>query len=150
MKKLKRQDKRKKLIKDLFEELKGSIIKYNPDNVKIKFRVQKGYSGNSSGVTYWSDKDSDKLDLLSIKLNLYSFKRRYKEGYTDYYYKDRGRFLNNYILHNRKNALKFILLHELAHCKIALHNKTNYSKVDKSNNERLADRIAIKLLNKGT
>lgn len=103
-------EKRKKLVHDL-------IKKNIPSNfnrkliIKIidKENISSGYSKIKSII------DTRTGDIKStIYIDLIALKDRIKSGYSDDYYKGRKNKLN-FVLHNKKLALHFVILHELGH-----------------------------------
>ena len=61
------------------------------------------------------------MDLISL------YADRVKNGYNDnYYYNGRGKRLN-FVICNKKLALRFVILHELGHCKLReVNNNSEY------------------------
>ena len=126
--------KQKALIQKLFK----AIIADNPELqcLNIELDITEGY-GNDSNCY------SDDRKLIFIKLN--TIENRAKEGYTNFYYAFRSNKINPYILNNRHNVYRFVLLHELAH---ALHyyNTKGQCRDDTLGKEFFADDYALSKL----
>ena len=106
----KRKLKRKLYIRKLVKHY-ISKEKYNKD-VKLRVIDKDKISRGCSFVNHYINKHIITLDLISL------YSDRVKNGYNDnYYYNGRGKRLN-FVKGNKKLALRFVILHELGHCKL--------------------------------
>ena len=113
--------KRKTYIKKLYKEL--AIETVGKTNLKyIKLIILGRYGRGTSYCKSWIASDTQ-LPHIVIGLNLYALENRIIEGYNDGYYPSRIERLNKHILHNRHNALRFMLYHELRHAWQRLNNR---------------------------
>jgi len=103
-------EKRKKLIYDLIKKnipsdfnRKLTIKIIDKDDTSRGFSRIKSCFNPKTGKT----KSNIYIDLIALK-------DRIKSGYSDDYYKGRKNKLN-FVLHNKKLALHFVILHELGH-----------------------------------
>jgi len=104
-----RKLKRKLYIRKLF---KHYITKEKLNNIKLRIIDKDYFSRGYSYAQHYINKHKITLDLISI------YKDRIKNGYDDnYYYKGRFNRLN-FVIGNKRLALRFVILHELGHCKL--------------------------------
>jgi len=132
-----KEKRQEELLKKLFKNIVGNIPELK--NLTTIIKITKNPFKKANG--YWFTKDIIELNLLTIK-------NRTKQGYEADYYRNRDKKINPYILNNRHNVYRFILLHELGHaldcfnCKNVIYyrNKSTYEK------ESFADKFALNKL----
>ena len=111
-----RKIKKRKLINNLIND---TINKLHLKNVKVnlidKNEKSKGFSASMS---------NKKLTRHKIIIDLIGLKKQIREGYTNDYYTGRAERLS-FVKNNKKLALYFVILHELAHIILRL-NKNNF------------------------
>ncbi len=122
-----RQRKYEFLVKKLFIKLAKITLGDRYKKVKLKISYDEH---NFVNTFYW--------DEQKIILQYYSIAKRIKKGYDNSYYEKRHEKIDKIIHNNRRNSIRFILLHELKHSLQLLENKEQ--------NELQADDYAIKIL----
>jgi len=129
-----RQKKRRaELIKKLFEDIAQETIE--PENI---YRVKLSISETTKTGVNWCCSYADGTCKIKIEIN--AIKRRVLNGYENCYYSDRKLRVDKYVLHNKHNAIRFALYHELKHAKDRLIDR------EKETSEFDADGWAIKHL----
>jgi hypothetical protein len=133
-----REYNRKKLIKKLFKNIAKDIPSDIPTELRIN--ADDNYSKCYSFVNYYNFKNKITLSLIGLK-------ERIKWGYSNDYYSGRHEKLA-FVLHNKKLALRFILLHELGHT--VMRKELGLEEMHKSKEvcEKFADDFAIEQLKK--
>lgn len=133
---LKQTAKREELIRELFEKIASETI--GVENIKkVSFIL---LYHNHYGCN-WCEAYEDKNKLhIKIGIELPAIRKRTKIGYEEVYYSGRKLKVDKYILHNRHNAIRFALYHELKHAKDMIRNS------EKVSSEFYADEWAIKHL----
>ena len=131
-----REAKRKKLIQKLFRNLAIITLGVKYQEVKLKFK----YDDSDLSNRFWFRK---KLVEFSPK----SVNYRIKDGYNDGYYNGRKEKLDKIIHNNKKNCIRFIMLHEIYHYKQFYFDKKTVS-YPKQKRELEADNYAITTLKK--
>lgn len=142
--------KRNYLLKKLCNSLQADILKsYNKDNTIIKTRItDKKNISHMSAKGKFKGKNICYIDNITITLSIPQLKRIYKLGMKNgfkEYYTGRHANIDSITLHNRKKMYLFGICHELGHAKMLLHGKLQ-GKINHINNEKLADKIAFKLI----
>lgn len=123
-----RRLKRKRYIRKLF---KHYYLKTPTNKTVLQIIDNDDKSQQSSSASHWGDgRHRIILDLPSL------YNVRVKIGFNNGYYPDRNTRLY-FVKNNKKLALRFIILHELAHC--ALRERG-------ANSEYRADTYAIEVL----
>lgn len=143
-------NRRNKLLKGLCNSLQADILKsYNKDNTIIKTRItDKKNRSHMSAKGKFKGKNICYIDNITITLAIPQLKRIYKLGMKNgfkEYYNGRHENIDSITLHNRKKMYLFGICHELGHAKMLLHGKLQ-GKTNHINNEKLADKIAFKLI----
>ncbi len=147
----KRELKRKGLIRDLYRKLLDDCIDKKYHRI-IKFRINNKinlvaqtvcYSKNTRILTGFNNSvNSGKLIKSIIVINLKSLENECNNGYKNVYYQGRADNLN-FVIHNKKLGLKFVLLHEIRHTRQRIENLQFKSKGDR---EFDSDNFAINYL----
>lgn len=124
---------REELIRKLFNEVTHNTISPK-DRHKIKIILLYTTIYKTNRCRWYDD------GTFEILIELETVKGRSINGYSNDYYFDRKLRTDKYILHNRHNALRFVLYHELKHVADLLKNP------EKAPSEFGADSWAIKHL----
>jgi hypothetical protein len=134
---------RKRLVRNL------ALYYIRKSNIKSKVSL---YINDNEYISRGSSRVYHDYNLHKITLDLPSiYKDRIKNGYGASYYTGRGERLN-FVIGNKKLALRFVILHELGHCinedKDRAENKDNIYDKNCYNTELQADNWALKQLKK--
>ena len=139
---MKKELKRKLLIRELFNKIKGD---FNIQNTSLDFEDDKEINGSCA----MQKKIDNKVHAI-IKLSIHGFGVRIKKGYTNYYYPKRHNRLA-FVKNNKHVLVRFVILHELGH---VIHGikciKENleYKWTGKETRERFADNFALHHIDK--
>lgn len=126
---------RAELIKKLFEDIAQETI--DPENIhRIRLTILYTQDGYNFCRRHVSNSN------FTIGIELYAIKKRTLKGYSNGYYPGRKLKIDKYILHNRHNAIRFVLYHELKHAKDFIENRIEREDIE----ELKADEWAIKHL----
>lgn len=138
-----RKNRQKRILRrnNLIKKLIANLA----DGEKIRYRIQKNIQSGGRYNLY-----SNKVTISPYNIRHYRIKDGYK-GAGDYYI-NRGSKINPYILHNYKNCLRFIILHEIGHAKFC-KKYIGYKNFDiwagkQKRHERFADAYALRQLKK--
>jgi len=135
---------RNRLIRRLFNYYKKEL---QAEGLPIKLMIQnKGNMYGSSRAHYIFQYYGNYTGRVAkVILNIRAIDQRIKEGYGEDYYKGRNIRLA-FVLHNRHICLRFILLHELAHCISYLRGNLNRINHKDHSHEVYADSFALEHL----
>lgn len=132
---IKQAIKREELIRKLFEDIARKTIGLeNIHKVRLTILYSSHFGCN------WCECQGN--DSIKIGIELPAIKKRVAKGYEDCYYSDRKLKTDKYILHNRHNAIRFALYHELKHAKDFIEHKYE----EREREEFEADEWAVKHL----
>lgn len=143
----KRLLKRARLTKKLFYNLVDNTPELKNHKSIIKFRVKNINTRDNDSIctTFYN---STSIKKVIIKLDLFSARQIFKQGYSNSYYYNR-RIKLSFLIGNYKLTRLFVLLHELKHAIDRVNGrltsyKTDYN--DNYNHEVQADNYAIEKL----
>jgi len=110
----KRQEARRRaLMQKLFTVYAKEALQEYPEELKkLSFYV---FTNISGGHIQSARNRQNEFIRFTLSISLLQIKSFVKLGFNDGYYKGRKALLDKYVLHNRHNALRLVLLHELKH-----------------------------------